>query len=249
MRRETTIELWSNTCAWRLLPTMNFPTANAVSQCAPSYPFALPAPPHPACPAQVLIGPAQESSDNAFVGGENRWAYSSFVNWEYWWPAFPVLVYFKVGVLWGWRVVLWGWTGAGMRPAGNQGIARRGALQQHPLTASAPRPCEGRRRPRPSLRVRSTSSRSSWMGASCTTSWRSAAAPRRTAAAGAGGGRSSAAVHSSHHNFDIVSFYAFLFQTCICELLPTIPTPSHAGRAACSRHVRAGAPGQPREFA
>ncbi|PSC71883.1 DUF3119 family [Micractinium conductrix] len=44
---------------------------------------------------EVLIGPAAKKSDNAFVGGENRWAYDTFVNWEYWWPAFPVLVYFK----------------------------------------------------------------------------------------------------------------------------------------------------------
>lgn len=32
---------------------------------------------------------------NAFVGGRNRWAYDTFVNWELWWPGFPVLVYFK----------------------------------------------------------------------------------------------------------------------------------------------------------
>ncbi|EFN53913.1 hypothetical protein CHLNCDRAFT_136114 [Chlorella variabilis] len=44
---------------------------------------------------EVLIGPGAKKSDNAFVGGENRWAYSSFVNWEFWWPGFPVLVYFK----------------------------------------------------------------------------------------------------------------------------------------------------------
>ena len=34
-------------------------------------------------------------SQNAFVGGRNRWPYRSFVNWELWWPGFPVLVYFK----------------------------------------------------------------------------------------------------------------------------------------------------------
>lgn len=52
---------------------------------------------HP-CPMQVLVGPgAGKESDNAFVGGQNRWRYDTFVNWEYWWPAFPVLVYFKVG--------------------------------------------------------------------------------------------------------------------------------------------------------
>lgn len=35
------------------------------------------------------------ATENAFVGGRNRWTYDSFVNWEFWWPAFPVLVYFK----------------------------------------------------------------------------------------------------------------------------------------------------------
>ncbi len=30
------------------------------------------------------------------VGGRNRWTYDSFVNWEMWWPGFPILVYFKV---------------------------------------------------------------------------------------------------------------------------------------------------------
>jgi hypothetical protein len=42
---------------------------------------------------EVVIG-AQET-ENAFVGGKNRWTYDSFVNWEFWWPGFPVLVYFK----------------------------------------------------------------------------------------------------------------------------------------------------------
>jgi hypothetical protein len=37
----------------------------------------------------------QESRENVFVGGRNRWSYSAFTNWEFWWPAFPVLVYFK----------------------------------------------------------------------------------------------------------------------------------------------------------
>ncbi|KAL4440426.1 hypothetical protein ABPG75_003427 [Micractinium tetrahymenae] len=44
---------------------------------------------------EVVVGPGKQKSENAFVGGENRWAYSTFVNWEYWWPSFPVLVYFK----------------------------------------------------------------------------------------------------------------------------------------------------------
>lgn len=39
-----------------------------------------------------------EESENVLVGGKNRWPYSTFINWEFWWPAFPVLVYFKVRV-------------------------------------------------------------------------------------------------------------------------------------------------------
>ena len=44
---------------------------------------------------EVVIGEKQEKTENAFVGGENRWRYDTFVNWEFWWPSFPVLVYFK----------------------------------------------------------------------------------------------------------------------------------------------------------
>ncbi len=33
---------------------------------------------------------------NVFVGGENRWAYDTFTNWEFFWPNFPVIAYFKV---------------------------------------------------------------------------------------------------------------------------------------------------------
>ena len=44
---------------------------------------------------EVTLGDASPT-DNKFVGGANRWAYAEFVNWELWWPAFPVLVYFKV---------------------------------------------------------------------------------------------------------------------------------------------------------
>lgn len=43
---------------------------------------------------EVLI--KSNKSENKFVGGENRWAYDSFTNWEFWWNKFPVLVYFKV---------------------------------------------------------------------------------------------------------------------------------------------------------
>ncbi|XP_072960711.1 uncharacterized protein [Typha angustifolia] len=45
---------------------------------------------------EVKVGDQlQESGENVFVGGKNRWKYSSFVNWELWWPQFPILVYFK----------------------------------------------------------------------------------------------------------------------------------------------------------
>ncbi|DBB11602.1 TPA: hypothetical protein ACH3X3_006992 [Trebouxia sp. C0006] len=36
-----------------------------------------------------------EESENKFVGGQNRWSYDAFTNWEFWWKKFPVLVYFK----------------------------------------------------------------------------------------------------------------------------------------------------------
>eukprot|EP00210_Caulerpa_lentillifera_P005846 g5590.t1 len=36
-----------------------------------------------------------KKEENVFVGGENKWKFSSFVNWEFWWPSFPILVYFK----------------------------------------------------------------------------------------------------------------------------------------------------------
>lgn len=45
---------------------------------------------------EVKVGnELQESGENVFVGGKNRWKYSTFVNWELWWPQFPILVYFK----------------------------------------------------------------------------------------------------------------------------------------------------------
>lgn len=48
---------------------------------------------------EVLIksGGSDESqeSENKFVGGQNRWKYDAFTNWEFWWKKFPVLVYFK----------------------------------------------------------------------------------------------------------------------------------------------------------
>lgn len=44
---------------------------------------------------EVVIGETQAKTENAFVGGANRWSYDSFSNWEFWWPSFPVLIYFK----------------------------------------------------------------------------------------------------------------------------------------------------------
>ncbi|XP_076958777.1 uncharacterized protein LOC143634633 [Bidens hawaiensis] len=45
---------------------------------------------------EVKVGKElEESGENVFVGGKNRWKYTSFVNWELWWPNFPILVYFK----------------------------------------------------------------------------------------------------------------------------------------------------------
>jgi hypothetical protein len=48
---------------------------------------------------EVVIGKEQDESENSFVGGQNRWSFDSFVNWEFWFPNFPILVYFKVSVL------------------------------------------------------------------------------------------------------------------------------------------------------
>ncbi|XP_071686121.1 uncharacterized protein [Rutidosis leptorrhynchoides] len=45
---------------------------------------------------EVKVGQElDDSGENVFVGGKNRWKYSSFINWELWWPSFPILVYFK----------------------------------------------------------------------------------------------------------------------------------------------------------
>ncbi|KAK3001464.1 hypothetical protein RJ639_020564 [Escallonia herrerae] len=45
---------------------------------------------------EVKVGEElEEAGENVFVGGKNRWKYSKFVNWELWWPNFPILVYFK----------------------------------------------------------------------------------------------------------------------------------------------------------
>ena len=45
---------------------------------------------------EVVLGKEAAETENAFVGGENKWKFSTFTNWEFWWPNFPVLVYFKV---------------------------------------------------------------------------------------------------------------------------------------------------------
>jgi hypothetical protein len=45
----------------------------------------------------VVASKPEKETENAFVGGRNRWRYDTFINWEMWWPGFPVLVYFKVG--------------------------------------------------------------------------------------------------------------------------------------------------------
>ncbi|XP_057843329.1 uncharacterized protein LOC131052753 isoform X1 [Cryptomeria japonica] len=45
---------------------------------------------------EVKVGDQlKESGENVFVGGKNQWKYSTFINWELWWPSFPILVYFK----------------------------------------------------------------------------------------------------------------------------------------------------------
>ncbi|VFQ61167.1 unnamed protein product [Cuscuta campestris] len=45
---------------------------------------------------EVKVGARlEESGKNVFVSGKNRWKYLTFVNWEMWWPNFPILVYFK----------------------------------------------------------------------------------------------------------------------------------------------------------
>jgi hypothetical protein len=44
----------------------------------------------------ALATDVASSGDNKLQGGgENRWAYDTITNWEFWWPGFPCLVYFK----------------------------------------------------------------------------------------------------------------------------------------------------------
>lgn len=41
-------------------------------------------------------GQLESSGENAFVGGESRWSYDSWTNWEvYPSESFPILMYFK----------------------------------------------------------------------------------------------------------------------------------------------------------
>ena len=44
----------------------------------------------------IKAGEEDKETENVFTGGANRWSYDSFVNWELWWPGFPILTYFKV---------------------------------------------------------------------------------------------------------------------------------------------------------
>ncbi|KAL2929555.1 E3 ubiquitin-protein ligase TRIM17, partial [Bienertia sinuspersici] len=45
---------------------------------------------------EVKVGSKlNESGENVFMGGKNQCKYSTFVNPEFWWPNFPILVYFK----------------------------------------------------------------------------------------------------------------------------------------------------------
>eukprot|EP00798_Chlamydomonas_sp_ICE-L_P018343 gene18343-24808_t len=43
----------------------------------------------------VTTSDLENPTENRFVGGASKWSYDSFVNWELWWPGFPVLTYFK----------------------------------------------------------------------------------------------------------------------------------------------------------
>jgi len=45
---------------------------------------------------EALNASVDTSGDNKLQGGgENSWPLASITNWEFWWPGFPVLVYFK----------------------------------------------------------------------------------------------------------------------------------------------------------
>lgn len=50
---------------------------------------------------ELKMSSGEDTGENIVVGGENKWAYDSFVNWEFFpkgWidqPQGPILVYFK----------------------------------------------------------------------------------------------------------------------------------------------------------
>ena len=49
-----------------------------------------------AADSTALTADTASSGDNKLQGGgANKWALSSVTNWEFWWPGFPVLVYYK----------------------------------------------------------------------------------------------------------------------------------------------------------
>lgn len=33
---------------------------------------------------EVVVGEQKKETENVFVGGQNRWSYDSFINWEFW---------------------------------------------------------------------------------------------------------------------------------------------------------------------
>jgi hypothetical protein len=44
----------------------------------------------------ALAASTASSGDNKLQGGgANKWSLESITNWEFWWPGFPVLVYYK----------------------------------------------------------------------------------------------------------------------------------------------------------
>ena len=46
--------------------------------------------------AAAAAADTASSGDNKLQGGgANKWALSSITHWEFWWPGFPVLVYYK----------------------------------------------------------------------------------------------------------------------------------------------------------
>ena len=49
-----------------------------------------------AADSTAMSASTDSSGDNKLQGGgANKWSLSSVTNWEFWWPGFPVLVYYK----------------------------------------------------------------------------------------------------------------------------------------------------------